>query len=344
MSYQAIAGATAYAHCNSLTRGLNRTTLLHFWKERVLDLNQVRIFVQVVRARSFAEASRRLQIPANSLSRHVRQLESSLDTRLMQRSTRKLTLTPAGASFFDRCAAAVDDVIRAGQFTVGESQTPGGSVRVAAPVDFLDLFKIEWVDEFLRRYPRVKLDFVLDDARADLIGESIDVAFRGGWNPGAQTVYRQLAPTWFQLVASPKYLAAKGVPTTLQDLSLHVCLTGSTRDRAATWNLTGPDGMHSLQVSGNFAANSSRVLLKACVAGLGIALLPSIVTAVDLNAGHLQTVLPQYRRETGEFCALVPSDRQIPGAVAAFVEFAAERLETLINNQVPRPKPRRSRS
>src|ERR1700759_3992185 len=103
----------------------------------MLDLNQVRVFVQVVRARSFAEAARRLDMPSNTLSRHVRQLEAQLATRLMQRSTRKLTLTEAGLAFFNRCAPAVDDVLDAGKDVVGASSVPSGLVRIAAPADFL---------------------------------------------------------------------------------------------------------------------------------------------------------------------------------------------------------------
>src|ERR1700761_6226183 len=120
----------------------------------MLDLNQVRVFVQVVRARSFAEAARRLSVPANTLSRQVRQLEDALDTRLMQRSTRKLTLTAAGTAFYDRCSPAVDDVLPAGQ-AGGGAAASGGSVRVAAPADFLDLFEVAWVAEFLALHPKV---------------------------------------------------------------------------------------------------------------------------------------------------------------------------------------------
>jgi DNA-binding transcriptional LysR family regulator len=149
------------------------------------------MFVQVVRARSFAEASRRLGVPANTLSRRVRQLETGLDTRLMQRSTRKLALTAAGTAFFERCAPAVDGVLDAGRDLADGSLTASGTVRIAAPADFLDFFKIEWVKQFLARHPKVRLDFVLNDSRADLIGEAIDVAFRGGSMPEHNFVLRR---------------------------------------------------------------------------------------------------------------------------------------------------------
>jgi DNA-binding transcriptional LysR family regulator len=298
----------------------------------MLDLNQVRVFIQVVRARSFAEAARRLSVPPNTLSRYVRQLEGALDTRLMQRSTRKLTLTAAGAAFYERCAPAVDDVLQAGK-QVGGSQIPSGSIRVAAPADFFDFFNIDWVTEFLKANPRVKIDFVLSDARADLIGEAIDVAFRGGSAQALPSVYRQLSSQFFQLVASPAYLKKRGVPATLQALSAHDCLTPSGNSATATWVLTGPNGAEEVRVGGRLSANTARSLLKSCVAGLGIALLPGMLINADLQAKRLKPVLPEYRRAGADFSVVLPSHQQIPAAVLAFVELATTKLEWL--NSVP---------
>jgi DNA-binding transcriptional LysR family regulator len=307
----------------------------------MVDLNQVCQFVHVVRARSFAEAARRLRVPSNTLSRQVRQLESGLQTRLLQRSTRKLTLTAAGAAFYERCADAVDRMLQAGEQAVGESQVPSGSVRVAAPADFLDLFHIDWVSEFLAAHPRVRLDFVLNDGWADLVGESIDVAFRGGAQREGQVTYRQLSAQHFLLVASPAYLKRRGVPARLKELEQHACLTVSGRTQPALWELEGPEGAVHVRVSGPFAANGARLLLKGCVAGMGIALLPGMLITPELVAGRLVQVLPQYRRGGANFCVVLPSRRQIPPAVAAFVDFAAQKLESL--DTQPARRPRRSR-
>jgi DNA-binding transcriptional LysR family regulator len=294
----------------------------------MLDLNQVRVFVHVVRARSFAEAGRRLSVPSNTLSRQVRQLEEALDTRLMQRSTRKLTLTAAGSAFFERCSPAVDDVLQAGK-DVGNASSPSGSIRVAAPADFMDLFSADWVAEFLNAHPKVKLDFVLSDSRADLIGEAIDVAFRGGWAREWPTVFRQLSSQDFKLVASPAYLQARGVPLGLRSLADHDCLTGSGNSGTATWVLTGTRGEEEIKVSGRFSANSARSLLKSSLSGLGIALLPDMLIAAEIRSGRLTQVLPEYRRAGTEFCVVLPSQQRIPAAVLAFVEFATAKLESL---------------
>jgi DNA-binding transcriptional LysR family regulator len=309
----------------------------------MLDLNEVRMFVQVVRARSFAEAARRLGVPPNTLSRRVRQLEAGLDTRLMQRSTRKLTLTAAGSAFFERCAPAVDGVLEAGKELAGGSQTPSGTVRIAAPADFLDIFKMEWVIEFLALHPKVRLDFVLNDARADLIGEAIDVAFRGGSVADQQGVYRRLMAQSFKLVASPAYLQARGNPKTLRELGRHDCLTFSGRPGTVMWTLRGPSGSEEVKVSGSFSANSARNLLNSCLAGLGIALLPDVLVAPHVHAGRLVPVLPHYRREGADLNVIVPSSQQIPTAVLAFIEFASDKFESMMEEAAARLQMRRRR-
>jgi DNA-binding transcriptional LysR family regulator len=310
----------------------------------VLDLNQVRVFVQVVRARSFAAAARRLGVPANTLSRHVRQLEAALATRLMQRSTRKLTLTEAGSAFYDRCAAAVDAVLEAGRSAVGSNALPIGTVRVAAPADFMDLFAAEWLAQFLAKYPKVRVELVLSDARADLIAEGIDVAFRGGTVHESRYVYRRLVDQHLKLVASPAYLKSRGAPQDLSDLTKHDCLvTGPAA--AATWALSGPRGLEEARVSGRVSANTARALLKSCVAGLGIALLPDMLTMRALRVGRLVHVLPEYQRPGAEFCVLLPSREQIPSAVAAFVAFATEKLNNMITRrEIFRARGRRGQS
>jgi DNA-binding transcriptional LysR family regulator len=309
----------------------------------VLDLNEVRMFVQVVRARSFAEAARRLGVPPNTLSRRVRQLEAGLDTRLMQRSTRKLTLTAAGSAFFERCAPAVDGVLDAGKELAGVSQTAGGTVRIAAPADFLDFFKIEWVLEFFARYPKVRLDFVLNDARADLIGESIDVAFRGGSASDQDPIFRRLMPQSVMLVASPAYMRSRGNPKSLEELSRHDCLTVSGQPGLVTWTLHGPNGREEVKVSGRFRANSARILIKGCLAGLGIALMPEVLVAAHIHSGRLVVVLPDYRREGVDLNVILPTRQQIPTAVLAFVEFAAEKLMSITGAQRPQSAPRAGR-
>ena len=297
----------------------------------MFDLNDIAMFVQVVRCGSFAEAARRLGLPPNTVSRRIQQLEAQLGTRLMQRSTRKLTLTNAGQAFHERCAGAVDGLLEAGQELVTGSQEPSGLVRVAAPADFFDFFPMEWVADFLAAHPRVRLDFVLSDVKADLIAEQIDVAFRGGTLRDSGYVGRQLLGTRSDgMVASPAYIAARGAPATLQDLVSHDCVTSAHPSGRTTWRLAGPEGLvEEVQVAGRFSGNTAQALRKATLAGLGIALLPPAMARLDLQAGLLVPVLPQYQRTSQGLSVLYPSRRHLPLAVSAFIGLVMEKLSAV---------------
>ncbi|MBU1817796.1 MAG: LysR family transcriptional regulator [Gammaproteobacteria bacterium] len=295
----------------------------------MLDLNDVATFVQVVRCGSFAEASRRIGVPPNTLSRRVQNLETQLGTRLMQRTTRNLALTAAGQTFYDRCAGAVDGLVDAGEDLAAGNQQPSGLVRVAAPADFFDFFPMEWLSEFLAAHPQVRVDFVLNDDRADLIADRIDVAIRGGiLEDSGFFALRLLDAGLDGLVASPAYIAARGAPATLQDLQDHDCLVFSHPSGRATWRLSGPgaDGEAEVSVSGRFSGNTAQALRKAVLAGLGIALLPSTMTRRDLRAGLMVPVLPRYHREAHGVHLVYPSRRHLPLAVSAFIDLAMDKL------------------
>ncbi|RMA59609.1 DNA-binding transcriptional LysR family regulator [Acidovorax sp. 100] len=294
----------------------------------MLDLNDVAIFVQVVRCGSFAEASRRLGVPPNTLSRRVQQLEAQLGTRLMQRSTRHLTLTSAGQVFLERCSGAVEGLMDAGEELLAVNQEPSGLVRVAAPADFFDFFAMEWLTEFLVAHPKVRVDFVLSDGRADLIADRIDVAFRGGILEDSGLFARKVLDAGSDgLVASPSYIARRGVPATLQDLVDHDCLAFSHPSGKATWRVTGPEGAPAeVQVTGRFSGNTAQALRKAALAGLGIALLPSTLTQRDLRAGLLVPMLPGYHRQGHGVHMVYPSRRYLPLAVSAFIELVISKM------------------
>lgn len=294
----------------------------------MLDLNDIAMFVQVVRSGSFAEAARRTGVPPNTVSRRMQQLEAQLGTRLMQRSTRKLALTDAGRAFHDRCAGAVDGIFDAGRELKTGSQEPSGLVRVAAPADFFDFFPMAWVADFLAAHPRVRLDFVLSDAPADLIAEQIDVAFRGGVLRDSGYVGRQLLGGRSDgMVASPAYLAARGAPALLQALADHDCINSAHPSGRTTWRLRGPDGEEEeVQVTGRISGNTAQALRKAALAGLGIALLPQALAMRDVQDGLLVPVLPQYRRTSRGLSVLYPSRRHQPLAVSAFIKLVLEKL------------------
>lgn len=303
----------------------------------MLDLNDIGLFVQVVRFGSFAEAGRRLGIPANTVSRRIQELEQQLGARLMQRSTRKLKLTDAGHEFFGNSAAAVDGLQQAGEDLIAGARIPRGLIRVAMPADFFDFYKMEWVAEFLASHPQVRIEFVLSDATADLIEEGIDVAFRGTQTRIPNYVVRKIQSRSIGLVASPSYLAARGTPATLQDLTRHDCLfVPQVRDHA-TWRLQGPDGIEEeVTVTGRVMANTAQAIRKATIAGLGISMTPILETA-DFAAGRLVPVLPEYTRRNLSMNVVYPNRTHLPLAVSAFIDSVVRKLRSeIVGAQVVR--------
>ena len=292
----------------------------------MVDLNDVALFVQVARAGSFAEAARRAGIPPNTASRRVQQLEEQLGLRLLHRSTRKLTLTDAGEAFYARCADQVETLSEAALELAEGSQIPSGKVRVAAAADFFNWFEMDWVREFLAAHPKVRLEFVLSDARADLVAGGIDVAIRSGKVIEPTLIARRIGSSRACMVASPNYLATRGMPRSVDDLTAHDCIAMQPASGRVVWRLDGPEGPVEVQVSGRFYANAALVLLKACTAGLGIALLPDIMSAPHVRDGKLVEILPDHCVRGLDLYLVYQSRRQLPRAVGTFIEFAMTKM------------------
>ncbi|MGO1071792.1 LysR family transcriptional regulator [Lysobacter sp. CA199] len=287
----------------------------------MLDINAVAVFVQTVKAGSFAAAGRRLDQPANTVSRRVQQLEEQLGARLLQRSTRKLSLTSAGREFFERCVAGIED-IESAQLRLSETgQVPRGTVRVAVPADFFEFFPLQRVEGLLAEHPLLKLEFMLSDARVDLIEHAIDVAFRAGELEDSSYVARRLdGRQELILVATPEYLRARGEPESLAALAASDCVVALSAQGKTLWRLDGPEGAVEVRVGGRFAANTLLSQLRAVRAGLGIGLMPVMTVADEVHEGRLVRVLPQYVRRSSGLYAVYPSRRQLPRGVAVLIE------------------------
>lgn len=292
----------------------------------MVDLNDVALFVQVVQAGSFAEAARRAGMPSNTLSRRIQQLEAALGARLLHRSTRKLTLTEAGAAFHARCAGSVETLAEAATDLADRGRSPSGKIRVAAAADFFHWCPVEWMAEFLRLYPKVQLEFALSDARADLVAERIDVAIRAGEVLEPTLVARRIGTGQQTLVASPAYLQARSTPFAPQELPAHDCIAAPSASGRTSWHLDGPEGTVEVPVAGRFHANSAQALLQAALAGLGIALLPDVMSAPHLRSGALVRVLPQFAVVGVGVHLVYQSRRQLPRAAQAFVEFTIAKI------------------
>jgi DNA-binding transcriptional LysR family regulator len=266
-------------------------------------------------------------MPANTLSRRIDQFEGQLKTRLLHRSTRKLAPSVEGQALLERYAPALDQIVEIEQLHA-DARAPSGSVRVTAMAGLFEFFRMDWLVEFYARYPNISIDFLLDDTATDLISERIDLALRMGIETGSGFKARRLAPSAMFLAASPAYLERRPAPRTLRELTKQDCLTISNRHGRNTWRLQGPRGSQEVPIHSRFAVNDMRVLAQACIAGLGIGLLPQLIVEPIIAQGKLVRVLPTYRRaSTGLGLQLVYTSRPpVPPAVAAFAEFLLEKL------------------
>jgi DNA-binding transcriptional LysR family regulator len=295
-----------------------------------MDLNDIALFVTVVRAGTFAEAGRRLGMPPSTASRRVQDLERELGTRLMHRTTRRLALTEPGRAFYAECAGQVDGLLQSAKAVADGSTRPAGKIRVAAPADFFGWFPAAHVARFLAEHPLVRLEFLLDDAPADLLAQGIDIALRGARVLEPGLIARQVGWSRTALLASPSYLAARGIPDSPQALGTHDCITIPTRaGRPVVWKLECAQGRVEVEVSGRFQASSFEAQLHGAVAGLGVALLPVTIAAAALQAGQLRQILPEHGLEIIGFYVVFLSRRQLPRAISAFVDFLSEHLPLL---------------
>ena len=197
---------------------------------------------------------------------------------------------------------------------------------MAATADFFNIFRMELIAEFLAAHPKVRLEFVLSDERADLIEQGIDVAIRAGKALEPTLVARRIGAGRVTLVASPAYLAARGVPESVQALANHDCVTAPSASGRIVWRLAGPDGASETEVGGRFSANTAQAMLEAVLAGLGIGLLPAVVSAPDVRTGRLIEVLPEHGVEGIDAYLVYLSRRQLPRAVSVFIEFMMAKM------------------
>jgi LysR family transcriptional regulator AphB len=293
----------------------------------VVDLNDLALFVSVVNAGSFAEAARRLGLPPNTASRRVQELERHLGVRLMQRSTRRLTLTDSGQRLFTECATQVEAVTRSAREISEDSTNPSGKIRVAVPADFFHMVRVDLMNEFLVANPRVRLEFILSDNRADMLGEGIDVALRIGRTIEPNLVASQVGWTSSGLMASPAYIEARGTPGSLADLSDHDCIAAPTNPTGyTTWCLDGPEGEVEIAVRGRFHANSMQTQINATLGGLGIGLVPISMTIEHVRSGRLLPVLPDYGLHRVGVYFVYLDRRQLSRAVSAFIAFTLTKM------------------
>lgn len=290
-------------------------------------INDVAVFVRVVDTGSFTRAADSLEISKAAVSKSIGRLEQRLGARLLQRTTRKLTLTEAGDAFYKRGAAALAELNDAEQEISQLTHTPRGLLRVTAPVYLGSVTLAPLLREFRQRYPEVSLDLDLNDQRVDLVQERFDVAVRISSMPDSTLVSRKLTTFPMRLVASPAYLKRHGTPKVPADLRQHQCLTYSVVRTPNDWRLRAPNGRWvSVEVHGGIRCNNDFVLKQAALDGLGIGFFPMFFAEREIADGRLVRVLKDYEGPALSIQAVYTSRRHLPSKVRAFVDFLVEHL------------------
>lgn len=289
-------------------------------------LNDMALFVEVVKAMSFRRAADALGMPNSTLSRRVSALEKAIGLRLLHRTTRKLELTEAGQIYFERSKRIVDEA-RLAHEQLGELLAqPSGVLRASLPVDFASAYLAPLIAEFARLYPGIRFDFDLTARRVDLVSEPIDVAIRMGESQDSNLIARQLAHLATHLYASPGYLARAGEPRQPADLSAHECL-GFRAAKAMVWRLSRTDGSETVdvEVGGRFQLNSVGMMRRLATLDLGLVVLADALAADDVAAGRLRRVLPDWQGPRTPVYAITET-RLLPAKTQRFIEFLRERL------------------
>lgn len=288
-------------------------------------LTSMKVFAAVVDSGSFSAAADRLDISRAMASKYVSHLEEHLGTRLLQRTTRKLTLTETGSVYYERCAQILADVAAAEEGAVHLSEAPRGTLRLTVPVSFGLLHMGPLIAEFLKRYPDVRIDVLLVDRRVDLIEEGLDLAVRIGALAESGLIAKRLGSDRIAICGAPDYLERRGAPEKPADLARHNCLTYSYATSGDEWRMTGPDGaLHTVRVAGSLRASNGDMAKLAALEGVGLIRQPLFLIGDALRAGRLVEVLADYHSEQLGIYAVYPSRKHLSAKVRVFVDFLTE--------------------
>lgn len=288
---------------------------------------ELKAFVATAQTGSFTAAAGQLGVSNRLTSKYVAELEARLGVRLLQRTTRKVGLTPAGDDLLSRAPALLDDLdALIGEVSEG-SRGFAGVIRVSASVTFGEMYVAGMLERFGQRNPALTFDLRLNDRHVDLAVEGIDVAFRIGRTDTQSLKARKLGSIRSILVASPGYLAERGIPSVPEDIARHDCILDTNRRAPRSWHL-GPEGS-AVPVHGRFHVNSARAAVDLAAKGRGLAYAPRFAVYEALEAGRVVAVMQDQPGEIGPLNAVYLEGRVLPRKVRALIDFAAEDIKAL---------------
>ncbi|VAW96199.1 Transcriptional regulator, LysR family [hydrothermal vent metagenome] len=286
-------------------------------------LNSMHIFVEVVNGEGFTAAAEKIGLSRAQISKSVMQLEAHLGTRLLNRTTRRISLTEIGRIYYDRCKIILNDIEEIEGLAREQTSRPHGRLTISAPTSF-GIFQLNAaIPQYIKEHPQVQISINLADRFIDVVSEGFDLVIRIAELEDSSLIARKIAPCKRVFCASPEYLEQQGTPAVPQDLAIHHCLIYSNELKPDTWVLHGPNGVESVKVNGPVCADNGDILKSAALSGLGISLLPSFIVGPEISAGRLQQVLLDYCPPEISIYAVFPSRRYLSAKVRTFVDFLA---------------------
>jgi DNA-binding transcriptional LysR family regulator len=290
-------------------------------------LRALEVFVEVVKRDGFARAAEALDTSPANVTRYISDLESHLQTRLLNRSSRKMSLTSSGEALFERAKSILADVAEAEAIVSTATLQPHGLLRINAPLSFGVLHLAPLWAKFMRLYPEVQLDVSLIDRVVDIVEEGYDMAVRISRAGSASNVARKLATSRNVLCASPDYIQQHGMPQTPAELLQHACIGYSYAATADEWQMLDASGQpHAVKVNCLMHTNNGDTALAAALGGLGVIWQPTFLVGADLRAGRLQRVLPDYHMPDMDVLAVYPSRRHLSAKVRVMIDFLVQEL------------------
>ncbi|HEX5764049.1 MAG TPA: LysR family transcriptional regulator [Woeseiaceae bacterium] len=289
----------------------------------------IETFARVVESGSFARAAERLDLSTSAVSRKVSDLEAHLEARLLNRTTRRLSLTEAGRSFYERSVQLLSDLEEAELAMRAAAVTPKGTLKLTCGVSFGERFIAPAIGEFAAQHQQVVFDLDLSDRPMDLVEEGFDMAIRIGSVSQQGLVSRRLGWTQIVCCASPAYLAGRGTPQTPEELAEHDCLSYTLVPVPNEWRFEDSQGeSYALSVSPRHRANNGRMLAAMAAADLGVIIEPDFIVSPEVKSGELVRLLADYSLPRAPIAALYPSRRQLSAKVRTFVDFLAARFSS----------------
>ncbi len=290
-------------------------------------LNGMTTFVEVVKSGSFTLAADNLNLSRAQVSKTIMQLEAHLDTRLLNRTTRTISLNEIGKIYYERCLTILQDIDDIEDITRQQTSKPKGSLRMSVPTSFGLLHLNEAIPEYIKQYPDVNIELSLADRFIDVVAEGYDLVIRIGELNDSGLIARKLAPCRRVFCATPEYLEKHGKPEVPKDLTKHNCLIYTNEQSADTWTIKGPKKTESVKITGSLCSDNGQILRDAALADLGIVILPTFIIGDDIIKGDLQQILPEYYFPEISLYVVFPSRRYLSAKVRTFIDFLSDYFE-----------------